>query len=491
MPACFSGSWTRLLLQTIFAWVLSGALLIAAYPLSAWLLSRSPFPTSRLLIALTSLALGTGTLTLVMFWLSLLGISLTLQTIIPIYLIIMLPGWILWRNIGAIYESHSQAASVGTRYIASVSLCIIAAAILFNAAYWPFSRDDAVAIYAHFGARMAETQAVEPLRGNDTLYEAYPIHIPLTYTFAYLASGWTNEYLARIFPALMSVGCLAAAYILAEMMRQGAGLSSAFLLAITPTFGRWASSGYVDLPMAFLITLSAIFVWRLWHTRAWVDALLAGLMMGLAAWTKNAALVSVAAFGLWLIWAWLRKRIGLFEFAVAVAAGAMVALAWYARNWIGAGVLIPDTVWTEQARASLDNLLILPRLYGLVGLVLLTGVVLTVIDLIRRRFDASESTLLLLWSLPLFAAWWIFASYDPRFILLILPILCVMTGIWIHRAWSMISENGRRRVIWPAIILVMALGLYTVWNSVEFKDELLRNPLMSDAAKHQIVSNNP
>lgn len=472
--------------QTVSAWILTSLVLVAAYPWSVWLLARSPQSHPRLLTVLLTLALATGTLSLVMFWMSLTGVRFETWAIAWRYFAVMLPGWVLggWkRRFQSIYQAGRTSP---LQTITGLTLLMVGAAILFNAVYWPFSRDDAVAIYAAFGARMAEQAAIIPLPGNDTLYEAYPVHIPLIYTFAYLASGWTNEYLARLFPTLMSVGCIAAAYLLGSMIH-GAGLASAFLLVITPTFGRWASSGYVDLPMAFLIILSAVFAWRLWESRHWTDALLAGLTMGLAAWTKNAALISVLSLATWLLWAWFKGCLRWHRVALALTACVFVAAPWYARNLIEAGLLIPDTVWTEQARASLDNLLILPRLYGLPGVVLLIGFVLTGVNFVRR-FDVPQSVLLLLWSVPLFVAWWIFASYDPRFILLILPILCVMAGGWIQKVLDAVPDEWRNRLVWPAAALVVVLGLYSAWNSVEFKDAILRDPFMGDAAKQAVTS---
>jgi hypothetical protein len=92
------------------------------------------------------------------------------------------------------------------------------------------------------------------------------------------------------------------------------------------------------------------------------------------------------------------------------------------------------------------------------------------------------------WSIPLFVAWWIFASYDSRFILLILPILCVMAGVWLSQLATALPVG---RWVVPIALIVTALGLYTVWNSVEHKDELVRAPFMSDAAKHEIVLSPP
>jgi len=481
--------------QTFSAWILTGLLLAIAYPWAAWLLAQNPRRDSRWLTVMLTLAISTGTLTLVMFWTSLLGMAFETWTIVLVYGLLMLPGWILNAPRRLKRELPTRAHGGAPLQIPSVRqiflispLVIIGAAILFNAVYWPFSRDDAMGIYAPIAQQMADLRGIVPLPGSDTLYEAYPIHISLTYTFAYLASGWTNEYLARLFPALMAIGTIPAAYVFGTMLHgRAAGWASAILLAITPTFGRWASSGYVDLPMAFFYILSAIFAWRLWQTRHWTDALLAGITMGLAAWTKNAALLGIVFLSAWLAWAWLRKKIGWRLAILALVGWVIVAAPWYIRNWLEAGFIIPDTAWTDQAKRSLESLLILPQLYGLAGLLMLIAVTLTFANLLRRRFDSSENFLLILWTVPFFAAWWLFASYDPRFLLMFLPVLCVVAGLWTAKIFAMLTDGWQKHAVLPLSMLALILALWTAWNSVEFKDEILRDPLMDNKTKHEIV----
>jgi hypothetical protein len=118
---------------------------------------------------------------------------------------------------------------------------------------------------------------------------------------------------------------------------------------------------------------------------------------------------------------------------------------------------------------------------------MLIAVLLTLGDLLRRRFDAPGSILLLLWTIPFFAAWWLFASYDPRFLLLFLPVLCVMAGVWIANFYGALPVNWQKRILLPLSSLALLLALWAAWNSVEFKREILRDPLMDHQAKHEIV----
>ncbi len=312
---------------------------------------------------LLTLALSTGALTLIMFWEALLGIRLSLLGITVPYLALMLPGWWFRRpRWPAFHPPQSRFER-----LAGLLLAIICAGILFNSLYWPFSRADAVGIYAHFAEYMAEQRTIAPLAGDLTVYEAYPPFMSLNYSYAYLASGWFNEYLARLFPALLSLGCLGAIYVLGKQMYSRlAGWLAVLLLLLTPAFVSWASSGYVDLPMAFFYALAAVFAARLRTSRHWRDALLAGAMMGLAAWTKNAALLGVLFLALWLLWIRLNWKL----IFLALGTCALIAAPWYLRNLIEAGLILPPTAWTDQSQHTLSSLLVLlnhPQDYALSG----------------------------------------------------------------------------------------------------------------------------
>jgi 4-amino-4-deoxy-L-arabinose transferase-like glycosyltransferase len=326
---------------------------------------------------------------------------------------------------------------------------------------------------------------------DDAFYQAYPVQIPLIYTYIYLASGWVNEYLAKVIPTLFGLGCLPAAYVLGKVIYdERTGWLGALLLALTPTFARWASSGYVDLPMAFVYTLSAIFAWRLWQNNHWLDALLAGLMIGSAAWTKNAALLGIVFLAAWLGYGWLNRRISLKMALLTLAACGLVAAPWYIRNWLEARLLVPPTAWVEQAEPSLNNLLVFITLFdnfGVPGFVLFGGVLAAAWRVLQHRRQAEGDIFLLLWIIPFFFVWWLLVSYDPRFLLLFLPLVAVLGGKWLAYLWKLLPTVWQRRVLAPLIALMLVLTFYQAWISVEFKTELLHNPLMGDAEKHAVV----
>ncbi len=487
------------MLQTIFAWVLVAVMIAAAYPLAAWLVAQSPRRDGMWLTVMVTLALSIGTLTLIMFWEGLVGIPFRLAAIaLPYFIIMAIGGWLWWRS-----PNRKQIAMFSRPVIPLnrsevgivAALVIISATILFNAAYWPFHRDDVLGIYGKYGKLMYETGTLVPFAGrDDAFYQAYPMEIPLAYTFTFVASGWEDEYLALVIPALLSLACLPAAYVLGKMLYDNrVGLMAALLLALAPTFTRWASSGYVDLPMAFFYTLAAIFAWRLRDSDHPSDAVLLGIALGLTAWTKNAGLLGLILFGLWLAFVQLfpsGKRIGWRQLSIAVGVCLLIAAPWYIRNEIEAHLIMPPTAWVGQAERTLHNIFIFvaePGNYAITGWLIMIGLLAAVYAIIRKREEVQEAILLLTLTVPFFGAWWVLVSYDPRFLLLFLPLLTIIAANWAVKLWDAMNERWRRPAGIAIAIIALALTIYIVWISVDFKGDILHHPFMGDETKKAIV----
>lgn len=477
--------------------------LAAAYPLTDGLLRRSPHPVDPWLRLALVPGLSLGILTLLMFWLGLLQVPFSFLSITIPYGIVMGVGWWLWwpsRKTHSITlepsdRLHLDAAArlpLATLILRLVPLLIVAA-VLFNAFYWPFYLEDAVGIYADRADFMYRSSGLVPLRNYPYYgyYQTYPMLIPMSYTYAYFASGWHNEYLAKALSAILSLSALPAVLSLGRALGgRRLGWLALLLLAITPAFGRWASSGYVDLPMAYFFTLAAVFCWRLWQRSNSSDAILLGLCIGLAAWTKNAALPGIGLVAVWLCYGGLVKRIRWRDALLSLGVCAGIAAPWYIRNWIEVQMLVPNTIWVDQAQRTLANLVpFLTRLdnFALTGIVVTLGLFLEVIYFLRGGWREGRSTLLPLLTVPYLVVWWAFVSYDPRFLLLFLPILIVMGAEHTLRTWDALPPRIQERLHLPLLAVIIALALYVAWNSVTYKAEILRNPFMSDAAKRAIV----
>jgi hypothetical protein len=215
--------------------VLCGSILLAGYPWSAWLLAKNPRNDGRWLTLLVGFAFSLGALTLIMFWEAALGLPLNLWAIsLPLAGLALL-GWVLWRrHTRPLPAASSNSERHWLLWVAAGILILVCAAILFNAAYWPFSRSDVLGIYGRYGRLMWLTNTLVSFERDDFFYQTYPVLVPLTYTYAYLASNWQNEYLAHVLSTLMSLGCLPAVYLLGRLLKghQAAWISAIFFTGI-------------------------------------------------------------------------------------------------------------------------------------------------------------------------------------------------------------------------------------------------------------------
>ena len=429
--------------------------------------------------------LAAGGVSLAMFWLGLLRIPFAPGTTALVYALLMLPGWVFAWRADALRLEIPKLPAVG--WLALMLLGGIAAAVLLNAALWPFYRADALGIYVPFAEELATTRALAPITPQRNLYELYPQLMSFNYAGTFMLSGWMNPYPAHVLNALISLAVFPAAYVLTRETFPAQPLAAPIavgLLALTPDVPNWAHGGYVDLPMAAYYTLGAAFAAATVRDGRYTDALLAGLCFGLAAWTKNAALLAIGLFFTYGVVRLIPAQLQLNRVLLAFTAVVVVASPWYIRNIVLAGTLNPDTVWVDQAQHTFAEVFILvsrPQNYGMPGVLMLIGVFW---GMTRRK-----GLILLWWSLPYYAVWFVAASYDPRFILLFLPFLAALSGAMLAQAWD--KGNGRtwqppiRLAAW--LLLAVLVG-GVMWNTLEYKRALLENPRMSHTQKVEIVT---
>jgi hypothetical protein len=474
--------------MSFFAWIITLLGLVFMYPWARWLLARHP--GGALLTGLTTLALSAGTLSLIMLWLGLFGIRLDWRLAALLCLFVALAGWIVWWRSAVVPAPTTPAPPDFLSCVIAGILVIIAGLILFNALYWPFSIDDSVAIYAWYGKQIALSGQLP--RGD--LYETYPMAIPLLYAFTHQAAGWIDEYLARLIPALFAVGVPGAAYLLGSALHdRQTGLIAALLIALAPLYSHWASTGYVDLPTGFFFGLTAFFLVR-WSTGyRWRDALLTGFMAGMAAWIKNSGLLIVISLGAWLIYRALvdqlnRKTI-LRQGALIAFGFLIVAGPWYLRNLSLAGFLVPPTGWTSQAQRTLANLFyyLTETRYWIGRPIFTLGIGLALWQAFRAYRRESAAVLLTVFFLPFFVIWWALFSYDGRFLFALTSIVAVMGARLIAPLARRAFAIKRARARLAVTLALAALALPAAVYAVDFKNELLRHPFMSDAEKHRVV----
>lgn len=472
--------------------------LVFAYPWAALALGRGRTP---LLTALVTLALSLGALTLAMLGLALAG-ALSRNAIWAMMAIVLGAGLALLARRERTPRRRGRIAWLRAEPLAAVALGVtglMLLLIMFNLLYWPFNDDDAVSIYAPQSRAIYETRAL-PRDGG--LYEAYPLLVPLSYTYAHLVAGELDEYLARGFAAALALGAFGAAGALgATLYDRRTGLIAALLLALTPIFVRWSASGYTDVPAGFFGALGALFAWRLVQRGAGRDALLAGIMAGLAAWTKNSALAFAVSLAAIVAYGMLPRQDGArLTWRHAALAGLgllMTAGPWYLRNLALFGRPVPATLWADRAQPTLENLAPFLAHLGIeqffvMGAILTLGMGLALVEALRLPGPERDSArVLLVFTLPFAALWWRLASYEVRFLMTILPLAAVMGARALvrlsARAPRPASVSTRRALALGATALVIALALPAARKAVQFKSALIDDPLMTDAERHRVT----
>ena len=489
------------MIEALIPWLAAALALLWAYPWARWLAQREPVLTLLLTVTLSPGGLA---------WMlqGLAAISPGLVSFWPVTGLVIagsgLGWWVLGRDAArATPAGPDPDARHPLRTITGLVVLGLVALTLFNAAYWPLGEDDALTLYAPMGYRFATTGqfGVAGTLNDAGPYNAYPQLNPLVMAYIQLASGAPHEYAARFSMAVLGLAMVGAAYILGrELFGRRRGLAAAYLVAAIPILLHWAAAAYTDLPAGAYYTLAMIFAWRLARLPGSRNALLAGLLGGLAALTKNSALLIAPALAGWVAYShWARWRdpqtiitpvrlrhAGLLAGGFLLAAGP-----WYLHAWLAYGHLIPPTGWTDQAQHTLAALLgpaLVLDQYVLGGVLAVLGMGWQIVRLWRTRpaFD-PRAALLVGFSVPYWGVWWVLFSYELRFLLLIWGVLAVLGAEVLLSAWEQVTRRwtpprGLLRVALPVLVVVLALPAARM--AVDHKPALLRDPLMDDRARH-------
>jgi len=513
-----------------WAWLWWIVALTGMFPWARWALRRE---TDRLLTTLLTLALSFGSLTLIAFWIGWLGGKIDWRTVTALYVILCVSGWLVFwqtgrrtpiRPLSGILPDTLPGTPIGwLARLALLAIGVMAALIVFNALYWPIGTDDALAIYGWFGKVIATSGSLPHLYPG-ALYEAYPMALPLSEALIFQAAGWVDTHLAALVPAVLSIGTLGVAYLIGRtVVDRAVGITAALLIALTPSIAYWASTSYTDLPAGFFYGFAWLFAIRYHRDRQLREAILCGIMAGLAAWTKNSALLIVGTLGLWLIWlactpklskqvavslhpnfsptgarADVTRRSMRTILRTIIGDGLRIGLpflaisgAWYARAEVQAGAIVPPTGWTFAAQRTFGNLFpyLIDQRYWPVGVLLTIGILWAISQAIRSRGQAFVPLTLLIATLPFFIIWWVLFSYENRFLLLLTPLIAVMGGLAVQSIGARLTRlpNSFRRGSMIASAAAILIALIPAGSAaVLFKNELIRQPLMNEAAKQDI-----
>ena len=327
---------------------------------------------STALVGALALALGPAWITAWMLLLGVLGAQLELRLLTAEWIMAgsaalgLLGGAIAWRKRGQPSAPAEQAPPFAFDEKLIIALIVAAVTLRWiHTAYFPFTVYDALWVYGYQGRLFF-------LEGNiPNAIGYYPPFVSLQFAYVQTLIGAVNDHAARMVLPLMHIGSILAAYLLGQrLVNRRVGLITAALWSLHPYVGHWAYRGDLEIPLAFNFSLAAVFLLSAWReredsARRRREAILAGVMLGIALFTKPTAGAFVWGVALLLAAELARIRLDwqrwLPRFQAALWAG-LAALPlgaiWYLRNLLLGhdAVTLPKAVWLTRALRSGDYL---------------------------------------------------------------------------------------------------------------------------------------
>lgn len=236
-------------------------------------------------------------------------------------------------------------------------ICVATVVRWWVIAYWPFTAYDALWVYGYQG-RLYTLLGYIP-----THIDYYPQFLQLQYTYTQLALG-IDDHAARAVLPFLNIGSILATYILGvRLFTRRVGIIAAAIWALYPHMGEWSRFGDLEIPQTFLFTAAAALFLMAWtqNNLRRRYALIAGLLLGTALWTKPTAGAFVWGVLLLLLIELIRVRFNWRtwypRFEVAFLTGlACIPLGgvWYIRNWLlgHQPIVFPTGFWLTQASRS-------------------------------------------------------------------------------------------------------------------------------------------
>lgn len=350
---------------------------VVLFPFAAWMFAGVGLPWALALlpralwrehvtVLAVSLALGPVGLTAAMFPLGTFGTITLGGTMAGSALVAAIGAGLAWRR--AASPAHPGTAAPEPRLTRGEWLLIagIALLLLVNVivtAYWPFLAYDPLWVYAYNAKIFVMERAIPPDMGY------YPQLVPLGYT--YMQQAWEalhpgaafNDHAARTIIPWLNTATVLMAYVLGRRVSgaRRAGLLAAALWLFYPHVAAWYGSGDLEIPLTLYMTGAAAFFVDAWQSGRARSAVVSGVLLGGALWTKPTggalALGVILAVAGWWAAHRFRPAAGWPKLRLAIIAGlasAPVGGMWYLRN-LALGhttVVFPADYWHSFAQRS-------------------------------------------------------------------------------------------------------------------------------------------
>lgn len=327
---------------------------------------------SKALVAAVALALGPAWMTAWMLVLGVVGAQLETRLLKPEWILLgsaviaLSGGMIAWRKRRASTPSAAPGAPFAFDEKLIVALIALAIALRWiHTAFWPFTAYDALWVFG-FQGRLFFLEGTIP-----NAIDYYPPFLSLQFAYAQVLIGAINDHAARMALPMLHIGSILAAYLLGERLaHRRVGLILAALWSLHPYVSQWAVIGDLEIPLTFNFTLASAFFLGAWRphqdpAERRREALLAGVMLGIALFTKPTAGAFIWGVALLLAGDLVMSRFDFRRWRLRLSVAFWTGLAclplgavWYLRNLaLGHDVVtLPKAVWLSRALRNGDYL---------------------------------------------------------------------------------------------------------------------------------------
>ncbi len=256
-----------------------------------------------------SFPIGAGTLTLILFLTSWLGVPYTKTSLIGIYIgfcVVLSCGAILVRSKSGQDKAQTDAASspeasLGLRrlFYAIVFLCFLVIAYLSVAR--SYSTWDAIGIWGIKGYGIAKEGTIFAGERWGSHGLTYPLNIPLQISIFRLLDGDVLPGSKLIFPVYFISLVLGAYRFWRRYVEWKFAAMGALLLASLPIVFEHGTIGYANLPFTTYLVLGLLHVLEGISGGDARGQIIGGLLLGLATWTRPEG-VFLVIFALGAVW---------------------------------------------------------------------------------------------------------------------------------------------------------------------------------------------
>ncbi len=447
--------------------VVSCLLVIVAF---GWVVTLIIAPDLRFLERLAlAYGLGLGLMTLLMFCLGLVGLSLSLANmLLPLLLLTVILGgmwmsmnakkggridvWkikfeLLWPHIVQGFKSLSTLEKIVV--LMTILLCL---SHLLITSYWPVYAWDALTVYDLRAHLIIEKRSIyEGLMTLKRFTEygvGYPPFTSLAHTWIYL---WGIDNPKFLYSLLFASFLIISYYFLREHCNVLCSLTFTLLLASSPVIFRAATIAYTNFPFTFYIGGGVLYLYRWMHRGTRGGLTLAGLFVGLSSWVRaESHAFFLAAFMILIVYSLLRRK-------------------YLAPLWFALLYLPIEPLWRRYVSHSLGSQA--PGGFG--GVRAAAKIVssqsldwtrlVTVFDFLREAFQGQYTIVLLLFTVTALLHLKNLKEHGYLFLLLISNIGLFIAGSYVfsiaHSDWREIPDSANRLFMFmlPLVLCYSAL----------------------------------